>query len=147
MSEEIKLTKAELKLMKRYSNIGKFIQFLQYKIVNPYVRERDMFEPCISCGRYVSGDAGHYIAISECERLRFDLRNIWKQCGSCNRYRGGMQAKYRMNLVERIGEEEVDDLEYLYRWYIQNTEPWGWIELIMKRREVLQKKEKLKGMH
>lgn len=99
--------------------------------VNLYVRMRDFFKPCISCGKsreqiekeqgFKTGgawDAGHYISRGHAPQLRFNLKNIHKQCKSCNGGSGRFStqekttsAKYRANLVKRVGVEAVEFLE------------------------------------
>ncbi|ELL6469283.1 recombination protein NinG, partial [Salmonella enterica] len=54
--------------------------------VNAFIRERDRDLPCISCGTLTSAqwDAGHYRTTAAAPQLRFDERNIHKQCVVCN---------------------------------------------------------------
>lgn len=81
--------------------------------VNRYVRLRDAGEPCISCGRDHQGQyhAGHYRSVGACPELRFDERNIHKQCAPCNNHLSGNIVAYRHGLIERIGVETVEWLE------------------------------------
>lgn len=54
-------------------------------------------------------------------QLRFDLRNIHKQCSACNSKQSGNIVEYRINLIARIGEQAVLDLESdhrTHRWTI-----------------------------
>ncbi|MCE2029273.1 recombination protein NinG [Sessilibacter corallicola] len=99
--------------------------------VNKYVRLRDYYRPCISCGKsnleveqeqgYKHGgvwDAGHYRSRGAAQQLRFNLKNIHKQCKSCN---GGeklnvakgvsVRSAYRKNLIEKIDLDAVLELE------------------------------------
>ncbi|EPC5852811.1 recombination protein NinG, partial [Escherichia coli] len=59
--------------------------------VNAYIRERDRHLPCVSCGTFDSAqwDAGHYRTTVAAPQLRFDERNIHKQCVVCNQYKSG----------------------------------------------------------
>lgn len=98
--------------------------------VRAYCRERDRFEPCMSCGRTVaeveSGpwrpggywDGGHYLSKGSHPELRLCTWNIWKQCKACNSGAGNhvkkhstVQKAYRARLVEKLGEERVQWLE------------------------------------
>jgi hypothetical protein len=98
--------------------------------VRAYCRERDRFEPCISCGRSVaeveSGpwrpggywDGGHYLSKGSHPELRLCTWNIFKQCKTCNGGAGNyiqknttVQKAYRARLVEKLGEERVQWLE------------------------------------
>lgn len=82
------------------------------KLVNAYVRQRDIREPCISCRKPCpDGHAGHYIAQGWSGALRFNLDNIHKQCVNCNVFRRGNLIDYRINLVRKIGEDKVKYLE------------------------------------
>ena len=88
---------------------------------NAYIRERDQGKPCISCGRNdgevraqaVGGtwDCGHYRSVGASPELRFEPLNAHRQCKRCNRDMSGRVVDYRINLVDRIGQEAVDWLE------------------------------------
>jgi 5-methylcytosine-specific restriction endonuclease McrA len=98
--------------------------------VRAYCRERDRFEPCMSCGRTVAEvetqgykpggywDGGHYLSKGSHPELRLCTWNIWKQCKTCNGGAGNyvkkhstVQRAYRERLVAKIGEERVQWLE------------------------------------
>lgn len=81
--------------------------------VNAYIRLRDEFKPCISCGvgKSPQWDAGHYRSRGAASHLRYNLLNNWKQCNKCNRFLGGNVVEYRKGLIERIGLERVERLE------------------------------------
>ena len=90
---------------------------------NAYIRERDHALPCVSCGRYHNGQyhAGHYIPAGRGAALRFDERNIWKQCSACNSHLSGNLVGYRKSLISKIGAEMVEWLESNHdvkRWTI-----------------------------
>lgn len=80
---------------------------------NAYIRERDADEPCISCGRYHQGQwhAGHYLSTGARPNLRFDERNVHKQCQPCNTHLSGNLVNYRMRLIAKIGLDQVEALE------------------------------------
>jgi hypothetical protein len=77
---------------------------------NKYIRLRDKDKPCISCG---SGQyhAGHYRSVGSAPHLRFNLWNNHKQCAPCNTHLSGNLINYRINLIQRIGQDKVDWLE------------------------------------
>ena len=85
--------------------------------VNGYIRARDHGKPCISCGNLPeqkyggSMDAGHYRSRGAAPNLRFNLLNIHSQCVKCNRFNSGNVVDYRINLIKRIGLENVESLE------------------------------------
>ena len=94
---------------------------------NKYIRLRDYYDPCISCGkskREIEGDqgwkvggcwdAGHFKTRGAKKQLRFILFNVHKQCKSCNGGSGKfshkaatVDAQYEENLIKKIGKEKV----------------------------------------
>lgn len=80
---------------------------------NKYIRLRDSSKACISCGRHHAGQyhAGHYRTIGACPELRFDERNVHKQCAPCNNHLSGNIINYRINLINKIGLNTVEWLE------------------------------------
>lgn len=80
---------------------------------NAYVRERDRDLPCISCRRHHEGQyhAGHYRSVGASPELRFEESNCHKQCQPCNSHLSGNLINYRVNLIERIGIDNVEFLE------------------------------------
>ena len=89
--------------------------------VNEYIRWRDYFKPCISCGTCSpdqkfggAWDAGHYRSVGSSPHTRFVLLNIWKQCKQCNDSRrlSGNSVEYRKNLVAKLGEDRVLKIEH-----------------------------------
>lgn len=81
--------------------------------VNAYIRERDRDLPCISCGTFQSAqwDAGHYRTTAAAPQLRFDERNIHRQCVVCNQHKSGNLVPYRVELINRIGQKAVESIE------------------------------------
>ena len=70
---------------------------------------------CYTCGKMnLEGSnrhTGHFIPSSVCGAyLRYDLRNLRPQCYTCNIHHGGNGAIYYKNMVEREGQEYVDQL-------------------------------------
>lgn len=80
---------------------------------NSYIRARDESSPCISCGRFHSGQyhAGHYRTVGGNPELRFNELNVWKQCSPCNNHLHGNIVNYRIALIQRIGLDKVEWLE------------------------------------
>jgi hypothetical protein len=81
------------------------------KVFNAYIRNRDQGQSCISCGSNQANQAGHYFPVKGFSVLRFNEYNVNLQCAACNMYKHGNQAMYRIGLVQRIGEEQVVNLE------------------------------------
>lgn len=82
-------------------------------VFNAFIRERDKDLPCISCGRHHQGQyhAGHYRSVGAAPQLRFDEMNVHKQCQPCNTHKSGNAIEYRINLIKKIGLQEVERLE------------------------------------
>lgn len=80
---------------------------------NSWVRLRDIDLPCISCGRYHTGQyhAGHYRTVGANPELRFNELNVARQCAPCNNHLHGNLVNYRIGLIARIGIEKVEWLE------------------------------------
>lgn len=80
---------------------------------NAYIRARDANKPCVSCGATESyqWDAGHFRPAGVNSAHRFNENNLARQCIVCNRHKSGNLASYRIELVRRIGEEAVRELE------------------------------------
>jgi hypothetical protein len=99
---------------------------------NKWIRLSDPFDSCCSCDRTadeievndgwkIGGcwDAGHFHSRAARPDLRFNEDNCWRQCKSCNAGSGKYGAKqktvsikYREKLIERIGIERVEALDY-----------------------------------
>lgn len=82
-------------------------------VFNRFIRLRDAGRPCISCGRHHQGQnhAGHYRSTKAAPELRFDEANVHLQCQPCNTHLSGNVVEYRKELINRIGQAEVDRLE------------------------------------
>jgi len=82
-------------------------------VFNKYIRVRDEKEPCISCGRHHQGQyhAGHYRSVGAAPELRFVELNVHKQCSVCNNFKSGNALEYRINLIKKIGVDQVEWLE------------------------------------
>ena len=104
------------RLKESIKSAGEYIKEAQSS-VNKYIRLRDRNKPCVSCGsnpeqiRGGTFDAGHYRSRGSASHLRFNLLNIHKQCVKCNRFNSGNAVDYRIELIRRIGEDNVVKLE------------------------------------
>jgi ribosomal protein L44E len=69
---------------------------------------------CISCGVDLASqkqiDGGHFVAVGQCDPMRFNIMNIHPQCVSCNDFKGGNQLEYERRLREIKGNQYVDYL-------------------------------------
>ena len=91
--------------------------------VSLYVRRVHEIAPglnrCYTCGQVHETkniQAGHYIS-RRYYGTRYDLRNIRPQCAGCNGARSGEPLRFRQNLVDDLGSENVEDLERTARLY------------------------------
>jgi len=86
-----------------------------WKVFSEYIRRRDCdwkgYGTCITCPKHLhwkEGDAGHYISRSK-KAILYDERNVNLQCKGCNIT--GEPQLYRKALIQKYGEEVVDELE------------------------------------
>lgn len=109
MTEDRKETRAKLEKLKTRAVWAKEAQ----AAFNRWVRLRDADKPCISCQRHHSGQyhAGHYLSRGARPELAYEPMNCHKQCSPCNLHLSGNVALYRKNLVELIGQSQVEWLE------------------------------------
>jgi hypothetical protein len=67
---------------------------------------------CITCGRvygYKKLQAGHFVS-GRTNAVLFDERGVHSQCYGCNVGKSGDAVKYYPIMVERFGQEVVDEL-------------------------------------
>jgi len=91
------------------------------KVFNAYIRKRDSedgYFNCISCGQTKTTDlmdAGHYVPVKGSSALRFDEYNVNGECKACNGFDQFHLIGYRRNLIDKVGERKVMELEYQHR--------------------------------
>lgn len=79
---------------------------------NRWVRAADPHGVCISCQKPPKKrNAGHYRSVGACAELRYCLYNVHLQCEYCNTHLSSNAIEYRINLVKKIGQENVAWLE------------------------------------
>lgn len=92
---------------------------------NLFIRQRDASKPCVSCGVIVKesmAHASHFKPANTYSYLRFDEFNVHKSCSKCNVFLSGNLDAYRIRIVERIGQEQLDRLDLpnkTKRWTIE----------------------------
>ena len=87
-------------------------------VFNTYIRLRDSKDGCISCGttKNVQYAAGHFFTVGGFPNVRFDEDNVHKQCNRyCNMENSGNIHNYRPRLIEKIGQQRFDELEFRAR--------------------------------
>lgn len=117
LADKLKIRRRELQPRSYWINLAQ-------QAVNRYIRERDKDKPCVSCGTMNAKkwDAGHYRTVAAAPQLRFDERNIQKQCVPCNQHKSGNIVPYRSELIRRIGLNAVEELEnnhFRHKWTVE----------------------------
>lgn len=70
---------------------------------------------CFTCNKPLNWrdmHNGHYMTRNNFS-TRYLLDNTEPQCAGCNTYRNGEQAMFRINLVNKLGLERVEEIENL----------------------------------
>ena len=108
---------------------------------NSWIRERDHDQPCISCQRHHNGQyhAGHYRTTKAASQLRFNSYNCHKQCQPCNTSLSGNITEFRINLVRKIGQQRVEEIEH------NNSLAHHDIEYYKRVKKIFTKRAKLYG--
>jgi len=111
---------------------------------NAFIRERDKGLGCISCKKpfgQMKYDAGHYFSRNGHKNITYHENNVHGQCVHCNQHLHGNHIEYQINLVEKIGMEEMMklyEIAYEIRRY-DNDELRGIISLYKKKLKELKK--------
>jgi hypothetical protein len=113
------------KKTKETKTLGADLEATQ-KIVNKYIRLRDIGKPCASSkvAYRKNFDAGHVYPVKQFSALRFDYDNIHGQSQYANRYLQGDYHNYLINLPNIIGKERAESLKkraelckkYIKKW-------------------------------
>jgi hypothetical protein len=100
-------------------------------ICHKYIRERDKYKSCISCGEAWndSHQAGHFYKAELFSSLKFNEDNINGQCVGCNIRKEGNESQYRVNLPNRIGQDNYNELNRLAILEKQTDFKWSRTEL------------------
>ena len=106
--------------------------------VHAYIRERDKYKPCISCGTEWNNDfqCGHHYKSETFETLKFHLDNLHGQCKKCNLFLDGNFDNYALNLPKRIGIEKYNNLVNLAEIDKQFEKVWN-VENLKEVRRLL----------
>jgi len=130
---------------KRQSESLKLAKSNTKQVVHEFVRERDKYKPCVSCGCEWNSDfqAGHHYKAETFETLKYNLDNINGQCYRCNNFMDGAFDNYALNLPKRIGQERYNNLVYLASIDKQQSKVWNFDNLKAIRDEVRRLKKSL----
>ena len=131
-SKEKKIRKDRLKTK------GDYLKEVQ-TVFNKFIRLRDFKQLCISCSKEAKKkNAGHYRSVGSCPELRFEELNVHLQCEYCNTYLHANLINYRINLILKIGVNNI-------KWLEGNHKPKRYtVEQLMELKEYY--KKKIKGL-
>jgi len=109
--KELKQNRQKLKELKE-SKLSYWMPKAQFWF-NKFIRMRDDDKACISCQKpmHKKINAGHFRSVGSSPHLRFNENNCHAQCEHCNNYLSGNIGNYRINLIKKIGELKVIELE------------------------------------
>ena len=81
-------------------------------VFNKFIRIRDKYKPCISCGSKLENkfDAGHYFSSGGHKAVTFDEDNVHGQCVACNQWKHGNLIQYQIGIEQRIGGDKLIQL-------------------------------------
>lgn len=128
----------------KLKTVSDYIQDFQ-RVFNTFIRERDVGKKCITCSTIlgkVKYDAGHYYSAGGHPSIRFDERNVHGQCVNCNRDKHGNLILYNQTILERISNEDLEELRRLSN----TTRKYTIIELKDLIKEYRQKLKKVKEL-
>jgi hypothetical protein len=111
-AKQWKKKKAEMR--KELMTLSDYLKLAQ-AVFNKFIRQRDIGQPCISCGKKINGvtHASHYKSQGGHSSVRFYEKNVWSSCYKCNVELSGNLLNYRERLIEKIGLCELLELEKL----------------------------------
>lgn len=99
-----------------------------WKACSLYSRQKDADEDgyvvCCTCTRinhWKDMDAGHFIPKSRGNAVYFQENNIHAQCKGCNISEGGRFEDYYPYMVNRYGQDTVDELVRLSKTIVKLT--------------------------
>ena len=78
---------------------------------------------CVTCGKkghYKRMQGGHFVP-GRRQSILFIEENIHVQCINCNNYLSGNVMEYERFMVQRYGEEKVEELRALKRQVVSHT--------------------------
>lgn len=116
----IKSTSSKTEPKKDKDSLSELLKLAEI-VFNKWIRNRDTHYDgsfvCMCCKKsfkVTEMDAGHFISKLS-SALRFNENNVWGCCKTCNQYMDGNLVEYRKNLIVKIGEKKVLELEKLSR--------------------------------
>lgn len=95
-----------------------------------YIRLRDKDKPCISCGKHLELQAGHFFSAGHYPELKFNEENVNGQCKKCNYFLHGDLINYANNLRDKIGQQAFEKLHEIVQYSRRNSFKWNRFFLI-----------------
>ena len=118
-----------------------------WKVTSELVRrtgaDENGYTSCCTCGavkHYKELQAGHFIPQAQGNAVKYDLRNINTQCYRCNLNLGGNGAEYYPFMLEKYGQEVIDELRRLSNTTVKFTIS-DYEEMILERTELIKQME------
>ena len=112
MKHDLKTTEKRLR-----KNFNKFIQLRDATVCV----SGEILVKCIACGRgkilnntyeWKTWHASHYWLENKYKSVRFDEENVNGCCSRCNKFLSGNLALYETNLIDKIGNESFQKLNF-----------------------------------
>lgn len=112
---------------------------LAEKHFNTFIRYRDTdangYGKCISSGQNLivpsrNSHAGHFYSGGKYPELKFNEDNVHLQGKSDNYFNGGNENEYRRNLIKKIGQERLDQLDLISAQSKRQSYKWDRFYLI-----------------
>jgi hypothetical protein len=68
-------------MKKELMTLSDYLKLAQ-AVFNKFIRQRDIGQPCISCGKKINGvtHASHYKSQGGHSSVRFHEKNVWSSC-------------------------------------------------------------------
>ena len=102
---------------------------------NAFIRDRDRFTCCVSCGSLNTSDASHFYSAGHHPSLKFNENNVHLSCSKCNRFLHGNLNEYRRRITQRITQAELEELDNIADYWKRNSFKWDRmmvIDIILK---------------
>ena len=117
------LEELDIKVIQKYKKYRiAELRKIATRYFNKFIRERDADKPCVSCKKYKVLQAGHFYSAGHYPALEYNEKNVHGQCVQCNMHEHGNLNLYRKNIVSRIGQDGLDELDNIADYYRKH----GW---------------------
>lgn len=97
-------------------SIGKLKKNL-WKLISIFIRtkyaDKNGYVKCVTCDKkspWKEMQAGHFVPGGTGNSAKWDTRNIHPQCVGCNIFGRGMWHKYYSFMLEKYGQETINDI-------------------------------------